>query len=68
MTQSINRSRLLVASCFGIITTAMIFAIRAGVLTQLGTEFNLTSKELGYVNQMAFLGFSHRYDFWWSFI
>ncbi len=57
MTQSINRSRLLVASCFGIITTAMIFAIRAGVLTQLGTEFNLTSKELGYVNQMAFLGF-----------
>lgn len=57
MDLTINRSRLFNASCFAIITTAMAFAIRAGVLTQLGTEFNLTAKELGYVNQMAFLGF-----------
>lgn len=57
MDLSINRSRLFIASCFAIITTAMAFAIRAGVLTQLGTEFNLSAKELGYVNQMAFLGF-----------
>lgn len=57
MDLSINRSRLFVASCFAIITTAMAFAIRAGVLTQLGAEFNLSAKELGYVNQMAFLGF-----------
>lgn len=57
MDLTVNRSRLFNASCFAIITTAMAFAIRAGVLTQLGTEFNLTAKELGYVNQMAFLGF-----------
>ncbi|SDL96057.1 MFS transporter [Siphonobacter aquaeclarae] len=57
MIQSINRTRLFNASCFGLITTAMIFAIRAGILNQLGTEFALNSKELGYVNQMAFLGF-----------
>ncbi|MEZ0611705.1 sugar MFS transporter [Fibrella sp. WM1] len=57
MDLTVNRSRLFNASCFAIITTAMAFAIRAGVLSQLGKEFNLTAKELGYVNQMAFLGF-----------
>ncbi|OZI07439.1 MFS transporter [Siphonobacter sp. BAB-5385] len=57
MIQSVNRDRLFLASCFGLITTAMIFGIRAGILPQLGAEFGLTSKELGYVNQMAFLGF-----------
>ncbi|WP_461115092.1 MFS transporter [Spirosoma jeollabukense] len=38
-------------------TTAMAFAIRAGVLTQLGQEFKLNAEQLGFVNQMAFLGF-----------
>ena len=57
MDTSINRDRLFVGSCFALITTAMAFAIRAGVLTQLGKEFALNATELGYVNQMAFLGF-----------
>ena len=57
MSQIINRDKLFLGSCFALITTAMAFGIRAGVLTQLGVEFNLTSQELGYVNQMAFLGF-----------
>lgn len=57
MSLTINRSRLFNASCFSLITTAMAFAIRAGVLTQLGKEFNLTAEQLGYVNAMAFLGF-----------
>lgn len=57
MDQSINRSRLFLASCFAIITTAMAFAIRAGVLTQLGNDFKLDNQQLGYINQMAFLGF-----------
>ncbi|MCU0355480.1 MAG: MFS transporter [Cytophagales bacterium] len=57
MDTSINRNRLFVGSCFALITTAMAFAIRAGVLTQLGKEFALNATELGYVNQMAFLGF-----------
>jgi MFS family permease len=35
----------------------MTFAIRAGILGQLGTEFQLNDQELGWVNSMAFLGF-----------
>ena len=35
----------------------MTFAIRAGILGQLGSEFGLTDTELGWVNAMAFLGF-----------
>jgi MFS family permease len=35
----------------------MAFGIRAGVLTQLGVSFQLDNEQLGYVNQMAFLGF-----------
>ncbi|MEA5401667.1 MFS transporter [Arcicella sp. DC2W] len=57
MSQIVNRDKLFLGSCFALITTAMAFGIRAGVLTQLGVEFNLSSQELGYVNQMAFLGF-----------
>ncbi len=33
------------------------FGIRAGILSQLGTEFALTDTQLGFVNSMAFLGF-----------
>ncbi len=57
MSQIVNRNRLFLASCFALITTAMAFGIRAGVLTQLGAEFNLDAEHLGYINQMAFLGF-----------
>ncbi|MEA5256567.1 MFS transporter [Arcicella aquatica] len=57
MSQIVNRDKLFLGSCFALITTAMAFGIRAGVLTQLGAEFQLSSQELGYVNQMAFLGF-----------
>ena len=52
-----NRDRLFLASCVALITTAMTFAIRAGVLNQLGTEFGLDNQSLGYVNSMAFYGF-----------
>ncbi|MCE7994195.1 MAG: MFS transporter [Roseivirga sp.] len=37
--------------------TSMTFAIRAGILGQLGTDFGLTDTQLGFVNSMAFLGF-----------
>jgi MFS family permease len=56
MTQTVNSSRLFNASCFALITTAFSFSIRAGILSQLGTEFNLTASQLGFVNSMAFLG------------
>ena len=56
MTQTVNSSRLFNASCFALITTAFSFSIRAGILSQLGTEFNLTASQLGFINSMAFLG------------
>lgn len=53
----INRNRLFWLSCLSLIVTAMTFAIRAGILTQLSDEFALTDTQLGWVNGMAFLGF-----------
>ncbi|MCF2488485.1 sugar MFS transporter [Dyadobacter sp. CY347] len=57
MTQTINSDRLFNASCFALITTAFSFSIRAGILPQLGVEFNLTAEQLGFINSMFFLGF-----------
>jgi MFS family permease len=53
----INKQRLFTASCFALVTTAFAFAIRAGILTELATKLNLTDTQLGYINQMAILGF-----------
>ena len=53
----INRNRLFWLSCISLIVTAMTFAIRAGILTQLSDEFTLSDTQLGWVNSMAFLGF-----------
>lgn len=52
-----NNKRLFYASCFALITTAFSFSIRAGILPQLGEEFDLTAQQLGFINQMWFLGF-----------
>ncbi|WP_076419970.1 MFS transporter [Colwellia sp. UCD-KL20] len=52
-----NSSRLFLISCIALTVTAMTFAIRAGILGQLGVQFQLNSEELGWVNSMAFLGF-----------
>ena len=57
MNQTVNPSRLFVASCLAIITTAFSFSIRAGILPQLGTQFNLTAEQLGFINSMFFFGF-----------
>jgi MFS family permease len=55
--QNVNQSKLFNASCIALIVTAMTFAIRAGILTELSETFTLTETELGWVNSMAFLGF-----------
>ena len=55
--EAINRNRLFNASCIALTVTAMTFAIRAGILSQLGVDFQLSDTELGWVNAMAFLGF-----------
>lgn len=58
MNQAENQNnRLFIACCIALIVTAMTFAIRAGILGQLGVDFGLSDTELGWVNAMAFLGF-----------
>lgn len=52
-----NTSRIFRICCIALTVTAMTFAIRAGILGQLGAEFQLTNGQLGWVNAMAFLGF-----------
>lgn len=53
----INKSALFNGSCFALITTAFSFSIRAGILPQLGLQFDLTAEQLGFINSMWFLGF-----------
>jgi putative MFS transporter len=57
MNQSINATRLFNASCFALITTALSFSIRAGILAELGAEYGFTAEQLGTINSMWFLGF-----------
>ena len=52
-----HNNRLFVACCIALIVTAMTFAIRAGILGQLGVDFGLSDTELGWINAMAFLCF-----------
>lgn len=52
-----NDKRLFYGSCFALITTAFSFSIRAGILSQLGETFRLSATQLGFINQMWFLGF-----------
>ena len=54
---NINKDRLFLGSCFALITTAFSFSIRAGILPQLATDFNLSAEQLGFINSMWFLGF-----------
>ena len=53
----INKNRLFYGSCFALITTALSFSIRAGILPQLGEELSLSGEQLGFINMMWFLGF-----------
>ncbi len=57
MENKINQQRLFLGSCFALITTALSFSIRAGILPQLGEELSLSGEQLGFINQMWFLGF-----------
>ncbi|PXX22824.1 sugar MFS transporter [Arenibacter sp. ARW7G5Y1] len=52
-----NNKRLFYGSCFAIITTAFSFSIRAGILPELAETFDLSAKQLGFINQMWFIGF-----------
>jgi MFS family permease len=55
--ENTDNNKLFYASCFALITTALSFSIRAGILPQLGEELSLSAEQLGYINSMWFLGF-----------
>jgi MFS family permease len=57
MKMEVNKKRLFIGSCFALITTAMAFAIRAGIMNDLTEDFGFTDTEKGWINQMGFLGF-----------
>ena len=50
-------SRMFTLSCVALIVTAMTFAIRAGILGELGAQYGFSNEQLGWINSMAFLGF-----------
>jgi MFS family permease len=52
-----NAKRVFKISCIALIVTAMTFAIRAGILPELGEQYGLSGKELGWIASMAFFGF-----------
>ena len=53
-----NRSRLFLASCIALVTTSMFFSIRGDAADALGTDFQLTKEQLGFIFQPAFYGFT----------
>ncbi|WP_242918364.1 MFS transporter [Pontibacter liquoris] len=55
--QTIQREKLFWASCFALLVTSLSFGIRAGILNQLGVDFNLNASELGTITATAFWGF-----------
>ncbi|MFK7903721.1 MAG: sugar MFS transporter [Chitinophagales bacterium] len=57
MGQTVNTNKLFVASCLALVVTSMTFAIRAGMLGQLGIDFGLNTEELGWIAGTAFWGF-----------
>lgn len=51
--KNFNASRLFTASCFALVTTSFAFAIRAGILSELGDKFGLTGEQLGFINLLV---------------
>src|SRR5699024_8166152 len=56
MDQQVNKRVLFTGSCLALITTAFTFAIRAGILPELGSQFGLSAEQLGFINSMWLLG------------
>ncbi|WP_295718111.1 MFS transporter [Mucilaginibacter sp.] len=55
--QTINRTQLFRASCLSLLVTSLSFGIRAGILGDLGTKFELNASQLGTITATAFWGF-----------
>ena len=53
-----DKSKLFVASCVSLITTAMVFAIRGDIANDLSTAFHLSHEQLGLIFSPAFWCFT----------
>jgi MFS family permease len=52
-----TEKKLFLGSCFALITTALSFSLRAGILPQIQADLGLSGEQLGFINSMWFLGF-----------
>ncbi|WP_371193780.1 sugar MFS transporter [Glaciecola sp. SC05] len=52
-----HATRMFNLSCIALIVTAMTFAIRAGILNELGEQYAFSNEQLGIIAGMAFFGF-----------
>ena len=52
-----NHRSLFIASCASLLVTSLSFGIRAGILNDLGVEFELNGSELSRIAATAFWGF-----------
>jgi MFS family permease len=53
-----NHSKLFVASCVSLLTTAMVFAMRGDVADAMGSAFHLSHEQLGLIFSPAFWCFT----------
>ncbi len=53
-----NSGRLFAASCLALVTTSMVFSIRADIIDALATDFQLTKDQVGWALSPAFWGFT----------
>ena len=56
MNREPNAARLYNASCIALIVTAMAFAVRGNIMSELSLEFSLSGTELGWIAAAAFWG------------
>ncbi len=57
MQKTPQRSQLFVASCLALLVTSLSFGIRAGIMDNLGAQFNLDKAQLATITATAFWGF-----------
>jgi MFS family permease len=53
-----DKSKLFLVSCVSLVTTAMVFAVRADVADEMGGAFHLTHEQLGLIFSPAFWCFT----------
>jgi len=56
-TVPVHRNQLFTASCLALLVTSLSFGIRAGILNDLGIQYQLNASELGTITATAFWGF-----------